>query len=116
MFYYFDQSKNDKKILQLQKCTKCDSHCYCATIDLDIFHSLHFGFFNENFEYELEKETPFTLEIAPDPITNIMQRYGFEQNTNLPAYEDNNAKINVFRGILDKLTFFFNKVLNLSKN
>ena len=116
MFYYFDQAENDKKIMQLQKCTKCDGECYCAAIDLDIFHSLHFGFFNENAEYELDKETPFTLEIAPDTITNIMQRYGFEQNINLPTYENNNSKINVFKGILDKFKSFFNRVLNLNDN
>ena len=113
IFYYFDKSENDKKTLKLQKCTKCDGQCYCATIDLDMFHSLHFGFYNENFEYELGKETPFTLDISPDPITDIMQRYGFEQNKNLPTYSATTDEINVFKEIVNKIKSFFNKVLNL---
>jgi len=112
MFYYFDQAENDKKIIKLKKCAKCPGECYCTTIDLDIYHSIHFGFFNENNEYELNKEKAFKLEIAPDPISELMQRYGFEQNSSLPIYEDND-KIDVFQNVLNIIKNFFN---NLFKN
>ena len=107
MFYYFDEAKNDKNIIKLQKCTKCDGECYCATIDLDINHCLNFGFFNADDKYELNGENPFRLEIAPDPIANIMQRYGFEQNTNLPTCEESKDKIFVFENLLNKIKHFF---------
>lgn len=110
MFYFFDNLENNKKIVKLQKCTKCVGECYCATIDLDMNHTLNFGFFNENNEYELNTDKSFNLEITPDPISNIMQRYGFEQNTNLPTCEENKDKIFVFQNILNIIKNFFNNV------
>lgn len=110
MFYFFDGLENDKKIIKLQKCTKCIGDCYCATIDLDINHSLNFGFFDENNNYELNGNDAFKLEIAPDPISNIMQRYGFEQNANLPTCEENKDKIFVFENILNVIKDFFSNL------
>lgn len=111
MFYYFDELKNDKKIIKLHKCTKCAGECYCATIDLDIYHSLNFGFFDENNKYEINVDKPFKLNISPDPISNLMQRYGFEQNTNLPTYEENKDKIFAFENILSVIKNFFSNLL-----
>ena len=107
MFYFFDNAENDKKIIKLQKCTKCIGDCYCATIDLGINHSLNFGFFDEQGKYELNKDKAFKLEIAPDPISNLMQRYGFEQNVNLPTYEQEKDKIFTGQNILRIIKSFF---------
>ncbi len=107
MFYYFDEAENDKKIIKLQKCTKCIGECYCATIDLGINHSLNFGFFDKNYRYELNAGKAFKLEIAPDPIANLMQRYGFEQNINLPTCEENKDKIFAVHDILNVIKEFF---------
>ncbi len=112
MFYYFDNAEYDKKTIQLQKCSKCDGDCYCATIDLDMNHTLNFGFFDNNNNYEQNGNYTFKLEITPDPISNIMQRYGFEQNTNLPTYEKNKDKMFVLQNILANIKDFFNKLLN----
>lgn len=111
MFYYFDQAENDKKIIELQKCTKCIGDCFCATLDLDTNHTLHFGFFNGN-NYELNNNTAFKLEIAPDPIANIMQRYGFEHNNNLPTYEEKNDKMFALQNIFATIKNFFKKIFN----
>ena len=114
MFYYFDEAEKDKKIIKLKKCCKCIGDCYCATIDLDLYHNLHFGFFNENNEYELDQNMTFKLEIAPDPITNIIQRYGFEQNTNLPSCEENKDKLYAFENILNVIKRFFSTIFRKS--
>lgn len=111
MFYFFDNAENDKKIIQLQKCTKCAGECYCATIDLDSYHSLNFGFFDSNNKQEINLDKPFKLEIIPDPISNIMQRYGFEQNNNLPTLENKTDKIFAFKNIIDNIKNFFNSLL-----
>lgn len=116
MFYFFDNSENDKKILELKKCTKCDGDCYCATIDLDINHSLNFGFFDENNNYELSDNKTFKLEIAPDPISSIMQRYGFEQNTALPVCEEYKDKMFVLGNILNNIKTFFNNLFKKSQS
>lgn len=110
MFYFFDNTENDKKIIKLQKCTKCTGDCYCATIDLDMNHSLNFGFFDNNNKYELNGNNAFTLEISPDPISNLMQRYGFEQNTNLPTCEQDKDKIFVFKNILNSIKDLFSNL------
>ena len=107
MFYFFDNASNEKNIIKLQKCSKCNGDCYCATIDLDIHHSLNFGFFDENNKYELNNDVAFKLDIAPDPISNLMYRYGFEQNTNLPTCDENKDKIFVFKNILNNIKDFF---------
>lgn len=106
MFYFFDNTENDKKIIKLQKCTKCAGDCYCGTIDLDMNHSFNFGFFDNNNKYELNGNSAFKLEIAPDPISNLMQRYGFEQNTNLPICEQSKDKIFLFKNILNSIKDF----------
>ena len=112
MFYYFDEAENDKKIVTLKKCTKCTGECYCATIDLDINHSLNFGFFDDKQNYELNNDNSFRLEITPDPISNLMQRYGFEQNTNLPTFEENKDKIFVLQNIINTIKSFFTNLFN----
>ena len=112
MFYYFDNHENDKKIIKLEKCHKCTGDCYCTTLDLDINHTLHFGFFDNNNNYEQPNNSTFKLEITPDPISNIMQRYGFEQNVNLPTIEENNSKIYVLKGIINKVKAFFSNIIH----
>ncbi len=111
MFYYFDNLENDKKTIKLHKCTKCAGDCYCATIDLDMYHTLNFGFLNNNGNYELNNSYPFKLDILPDPFSNIMQRYGFEQNTALPTLEKSKDKFFVFESILNKIKVLFKKYL-----
>lgn len=110
IFFYFDDFKNDKKILKLQKCTKCAGDCYCATIDLDVHNTLNFGFFNENNEYELNSVEPFKLSIKPEPISDLMQRYGFEENTNLPVCDDYNDKLFSLNTILNRIKSFLYKL------
>ena len=107
MFYFFDNLENNKKIITMHKCTKCDGDFYCATIDLDMHHSLNFGFLDDDSNYELNGNVPFKLEIHPDPISNIMQRYGFEQNTALPTLEKKEDKFFVLGNILNAIKCFF---------
>lgn len=116
MFYYFDEAENDKKVIKLHKCTKCVGECYCATIDLDINHRLNFGFFDESNKYEINTDKAFQLEIAPDPISNIMQRYGFEQNTNLPVIEDKNSKSFAMKNILNAIKEFFGSLFKKTRS
>ena len=117
MFYYFDKAKTDKKIIKLQKCNKCSGDCYCATIDLEKNNSLNFGFFDNNNNFELNgNNEDFKLEIAPDPIANIMQRYGFEQNTNLPTCEENKDKIFAFKKLLTNIKFLFCNLFKTSNS
>ena len=110
MFYYFDVAEIDKKTIKLERCCKCVGECYCATIDLNTNHTLNFGFCDNKNNYELSNNNTFKLDIAPDPISNIMQRYGFEQNTNLPTYEKDNDKVYVFRNILNVVKEFFSNL------
>lgn len=116
MFYYFDEAENDKKVIKLHKCTKCVGECYCATIDLDINHRLNFGFFDGSNKYEINTDKAFQLEIAPDPISNIMQRYGFEQNTNLPVIEDKNSKSFAMQNILNAIKEFFGNLFKKTRS
>ena len=54
MFYYFDNQENDKKNIELHKCYKCVGECYCATIDLNTYNTIHFGFFdNKENQYSV---------------------------------------------------------------
>ncbi|MBQ3047596.1 MAG: hypothetical protein IJD48_01110 [Clostridia bacterium] len=116
MFYFFDDNVCNKKIIELQKCTKCGDNCYCTSIDLDTNNKLSFGFFNSNNEYELNKNFTFNLDIALDPITNIMQRYGFEQNTNLPVCEKQKENMFIFKHIMDNIKIFFANLFGKTTN
>lgn len=107
MFYFFDNLENNKKTIKLHKCSKCLGDCYCATIDLDMYHTLNFGFLDSNGNYELNGTTSFKLNILPDPISNIMQRYGFEQNTALPTLEKKKNNIFTLENILNSIKLFF---------
>ena len=115
IFYYFDNMKQNTKTIKLQKCTKCIGECYCCTLDLDSYRSLHFGFFDNYGNYELSCNTIITLDIAPDPISSLMQRYGFEENTNLPTYEKNNDNLFAFKSIFNSIKLFFNNIFKTYK-
>lgn len=114
MFYYFDDHENDKKIVKLHKCCKCIGDCYCATIDLNTNHSFCFGFLDSNNNSEINGNKAFELNIAPDPISNIMQRYGFEQNINLPTCEINKETAFFFQNILAAIKGFFSTIFKNS--
>ena len=107
MFYFFDNLESDKKTVKLHKYSKCPGECYCATIDLDMYHTLNFGFLDNNENYELNGNIPFKLDILPDPISNIMQRYGFEQNTSLPTVPHKKDNIFTFESIFNSIKLFF---------
>lgn len=107
MFYFFDDHPQDKIIIKLKKCNKCSGECYCSTIDLGDNTSISFGFFNDTKTYELNNNMTFNLKIVPDPISHIMQRYGFEQNTNLPICEEKSCKTFSFKNILNNIKTFF---------
>ena len=110
MFFYFDDLENDKKTINLQKCTKCAGDCYCATIDLDMHNIINFGFFDENNEYELNSSFPFKLSIKSEPISDLMQRYGFEQNTNLPVCDNSKDKLFSVDTIFNRIKSFLYKL------
>lgn len=107
MFYFFDNLENDKKNIKLHKCSKCAGECYCATIDLDMYHTLNFGFLDNKGNSELNENITFKLNISPDPISNIMQRYGFEQNTSLPTISEKKEKVFAFESIINSIKIFF---------
>lgn len=114
MFYFFNNKENEKKTIKLQKCNKCVGDCYCATIDLETNDSLSFGFFNDVNNYELNGEKAFFLDISPNPISNLMQRYGFEKNTKLPVCEVTKGEFFIFKNIINKIKNIFFKVFDNS--
>lgn len=116
MFYFFGNTQNDKKVVKLKKCAKCSGQCYCATIDLGMNTSLNFGFFDQYNNYEQNSDKPFKLEIAPDPISNLMQKYGFEQNVNLPVIEKEQDNSFIFKTFLNSITRLFNRLFAKTTN
>ena len=105
--YFFNNDETNKTKIKLNKCCKCSGECYCGLIDLNSNTSLSFSFFDKNNNFELNgKNEIFKLEISPDPIDNIMQRYGFEQSVNLPSYTENKENIFVFKNIINNIRDF----------
>ena len=111
IYYYFDTPDNTKTYIALKKCAKCSGECYCANIDLDCHSKLYFGFTDENNNIDNNVKKDFELSISPDPISNIMQRYGFEENPNLPICEDKTECVNKFKKILIGIQNIFKKLL-----
>ena len=110
--YCFDDENNDKKTIPLTKCTKCDGECYCAVIDLEKYTKLYFSFEDKFKNTDKNGDKMFELNIAKDPISSIMQRYGFEKNENLPVKKEvDNKKINCFQNIFDSIKYFLSNLL-----
>ena len=106
--YYFDSEIENKRELTLTKCTKCEGQCYCGAIDLKSHSKMFFVFKNEEGQLEQNGENIFELCILKDPISSIMQRYGFEANTNLPIEKDSLSKHeNHFKNIIESIKLFF---------
>ena len=103
-FYTFDIKTNPQKEMALTKCTKSIGECYCLTIDLEKHSKIFFGFKDANNSVEQNGNEMFELNILKDPISDIMQRYGFEQNKNLPVCNKNRDKCFSF------LKAFFKKI------
>lgn len=86
--YYFDDNINQNHVVSLAKCSKCIGENYCTLISLENYNSISFNFFmlpegKDNSSCYTE-ETSFTLPITENPLTNILQKYGIEDNNNLP--------------------------------
>ena len=110
IFYYFDSNIQTKKNVKLQKCTKCIGENYCVTINLENFTKLHFGFESTNNMCDINQNKPYELEISPDPISNIMQRYGFEKNASLPVLEEEKTTIlQSFKRILNNIKYLLKR-------
>ena len=107
ILYSFDTESNSKLTLPLTKCKKCDGECYCAVIDLENHTKLYFSFEDNLKEIEQNKDKMFELEIKKDPISSIMQRYGFEKNEKLPVdTQSKDKKINCFQSLFDNIKMF----------
>jgi len=116
MFYYFDSMESNKKTVPLDRCTKSIGECYCAVIDLENYNNLHFGFMDENENYDINSNKAFELPISVDPIANLMQRYGFEKNKNLPTCEPKEQPtLNNFKNIIESIKSFFYNILGKIK-
>ena len=105
LFYCFDSELNEKKEILLNKCIKSLGTCYCATIDLDTQHSkLFFGFKDAKGNIDQNQNNLFELKIMEDPITNIMMRYGLDDNKNLPVKAMENHKFSRFlKHLIEKI-------------
>lgn len=101
--FFFDGNKEDTKTLPLHICTKCSGECYCACIDLEEYNEISFCFKNKEDVYDKNNENFYNLKILKNPLDDVMQKYGFEKNKNLPIKnEDNKISIlnKIFNGIL----------------
>ena len=109
--YCFDTPENEKKSITLTKCTKCTGINYCTTIDLEKHTKIYFKFADSNGLYEQNGNKLFELEIKKDPISSIMQRYGFEENNHLPiSQETSYKKLNCIKSIFEFVRSIFSKV------
>lgn len=105
--YCFDNQASDKKTISLTKCTKCDGECFCSVIDLDKHTKLYFSFEDDKKNIDKNGDKMFELNIIKDPISSIMQRYGFEKNENLPVKKQiEDKKINCLQNLLDNIKYF----------
>jgi len=114
MFYFFNNAESEKKTIKLQKCAKCSSDCYCCTLDLDMNHALNFGFFDKKNNYEINSSNSFELEIFPDPISSLMQRYGFEKNTNLPTNPQAESNLFTLKNIFNNIKNYIQCLFKIS--
>lgn len=115
--YYFDG--DDKKVqhLPLAKCNKCIGESYCTLISLEEHNNICFYFslhdnsssaHDNSFLTEPEKQI-YNLNIFKDPISDIFEKYGLEENTNLPVLEqESNLQIYKF---IQTIKSFFTKIL-----
>ena len=101
LYYVLDNDWASKVTIGLQKCLKCSNNCYCATIPLGNHNKLSFGFCDDVGNFELNDNHAFEFNISKDPILDFMQRYGFEQNKELPTVLPQNTSFysNLFNNI-----------------
>ena len=87
--YFFDNNKEQTKISPLAKCNKCVGENYCALISLENYNNITFEFYQEKENHEHISDnteiSSFKLDIKNDLLTDILQKYGIEENTKLPV-------------------------------
>lgn len=111
--YCYDLSGNEKKKNTLTRCSKCEGECYCAVLNLEKHTKIFFSFSDNTQNIEDNNNQMFELDIQKDPISSIMQRYGFEQNNNLPvSQESENIKIHYIKSILENIKYFLQNIFN----
>lgn len=108
--YFFDNDESTKNSVTLARCTECIGQNYCAIIDLEKHNNISFEFIDKNTNKK-DGEQPFKLDIIKDPVKDLMHRYGFEENTELPAILPNKNK---FYSILSNLQLFFKNIFTKS--
>ena len=108
--YFFDKDESTRKSITLAKCTECIGENYCAIIDLENHNNISFEFI-DSVSNQKDGDQPFCLDILKDPVKDFMQRYGFEQNNELPAILPNKNK---FYSILSNLQMFFKNLFTKS--
>lgn len=87
--YYFDNNPETTHTIPLAKCIKCIGENYCSIIDLGEHNNISFKFnLTKNNIIEKSEPTDFKLEIKKDLLTDILQKHGLEENTNLPIIQN----------------------------
>jgi len=112
--YYFDGNINQKQTICLAKCSKCIGESYCTLIHLEKYNNINFSFFllqekQSTYLYGND-ETSFTLDIGKNTLTDFLQKYDIEENSNLPIMnKSNNLQI---KKIINNIKNFFLSLIN----
>lgn len=86
MYYTFDNNWQDKHHVQMSKCLIGRNHEFCINIDLEQHSLISFGFYNNYGKFDIKDDsTTYCFNIGNDIISDIMKRYGLEDNKELPA-------------------------------
>lgn len=103
--YFLDNDEENIKTIPLHICTKCSGECYCIDIDLEEYNKISFCF-KHNDLYDKNNDNYYTLNITKNPLNDVMQKYGFEKNKNLPVTNEEN-KIGILKKIFDNILKLF---------
>lgn len=112
MYYTFDNNWQDKKHIQMGKCLIGRNNDFCIHIDLENHDLISFGFYDNKGKFDLKEDSlTYSFTISNDIISDIMKRYGFEANKELPTIVEYkvNYMINV-ESVLLKLKKVFKKL------
>lgn len=109
LYYVFNNDWTNKKEITLTTCEH-EKGAFCASIDLEDYLNITFGFYNNSGTYDMNLANSYSLKIATNTIDDIMKRYSLEPNESLPISQENSTKLHTFSSIINGIKNIFKNI------
>lgn len=102
LYWVFNNDWNNIHMTSMSLCDY-DKNSYCTLLNIKDELSLSIGFCTDNNFDTISQATSYSFKISQNTIDDIMKRYNFEPNEELPTIQEDSKHMNKLGNVFNKI-------------